>query len=370
MGSIIVKDVRVYPGTKKNIVHSQRSMVSYPSPRVAGKLILRANQHSRQNYRMLSFVPFGKTENAVGELSGAFEAAHSTPHINRALPSLEAESYAKLRGKLYKGSAALGVTFASWRQSREMIINRYRQMSLQSDSFEQRANSILRMRGRKKHLALDKLGSQYLEMVFGWKPLLADIHAAIATVAQDISRPPFVKAQARTYVEFEHVVSNTPSYRNVYQYSGIVRVKRAARVEIENPNRWLQERAGLRNSFAVAWDLVPWSWVVNMFVNTGQLVNSVTDFAGLKFIDGTITTAYKLTCHQSYARNPNGAPSYGGRAAHEQDVKLRKLNASVRPPLVFKVPDLNWDLACIAASLFFQKFRRVERLVNVELFRR
>lgn len=337
------------------------------SPRVNGKLKLVANPHSRQNSKNLSYTTFGRAASADAILAGGYLINDYTAAINSAFGPLEAETYARLRGKLYKGSAALGVTIASWKQSREMIVNRYRQMSLQSDRFERYANSVFRIdrKSRERKLALDKLADQYLEMVFGWRPLLGDIHAACKTVIDTAPQARWVSASARNYFSQQKVVSNTATLYDKRECSGVVRVNRTALVEVSNPNSWLQERAGLQNPAAVAWDLVPWSFVVNMFVNTGQLVNSVTDFTGLTFKNGSTTKAYVLTARQT-AYNPKGQPSpYGGQSAFQYDTKIRSVGAVARPPLVTKLPDVNWELAAIAASLFLQKFRRVSSLVNL-----
>lgn len=142
-----------------------------------------------------------------------------------------------------------------------------------------------------------------------------------------------------------------------------MRVSRSATVEISNPNGWLRERAGLNNPAAVAWDLVPWSFVVNMFVNTGQLVNSITDFVGLSFPSSSITTRYDLN-YRTHISGRISPKVYGsGSADFRYDFKMRQLGGVARPPVVFKVPDLNWGLAAIAASLFAQKFSAANSLL-------
>lgn len=283
-----------------------------------------------------------------------------------AWPHLDAETYAKLRGKLYKGSAALGVTMASWRQSREMIVTRYRQLSLQSDRFEVSARRLIDhiridRNQRRVQFRLDKLGSQYLEMVFGWQPLLADIHAACVTVINAQPAAQRVNAKAQTYWSSrEHLDAGTIWTETL---SGPLRATRSVTVEISNPNLWLRERAGLNNPATVAWDLVPWSFVVNMISNVGSLVNSITDFAGLDFPSSSITRHFDLTYRLTVSiPSTHGRHTGFGDYRHEQ--KWRDLNGLARPPLVIKVPDVNWETACIAASLFFQKFRKLDSLMG------
>ena len=275
---------------------------------------------------------------------------------------LEQETYAKLRGKLYKGSAALGVTMASWRQSREMIVDRYRQLSLQSDSFERRAHAVIKRtrlskNSRRVNIELSKLGGQYLELVFGWQPLLTDIHAAASTVIHTRPQTQRVTARARGHVEGEWVIRPGQWWRT---HKGVIRCTRSATVEISNPNLYLADRAGLLNPAAVAWDLVPWSWVVNLFSNIGTLVNSVTDFAGLSFPSSSITRTADLVHTETYRVDGVGS----AHGTYHTDYKYRDLNGVARPPLILRVPEVNWGLAAIAASVFAQKFRRLDNLMS------
>lgn len=136
------------------------------------------------------------------------------------------------------------------------------------------------------------------------------------------------------------------------------RCTRAATVVIANPNAWLMERAGLLNLASVGWDLVPWSFVVNVVVNTGQLVNSITDFVGLEFPSGSTTETLngvgETTCR---GRGE-------GRATHTVRQKIRNLNPVAAPPLAFRLPEANWGTAAMAASLFTQNFSKVSSLVT------
>lgn len=287
-------------------------------------------------------------------------------YIGDAWPHLENESYAKLRGKLYKGSASLGITMAKWKQSREMIVTRYRQMSLQSDRFEESARRLIDLiridkNHRRVQLNTKKLGSQYLELVFGWKPFLSDIHAACATVIDTEPQTRRVTARAKTYWYSEMGSTGSTTIRGVL--SGPIRVTRSATCQVSNPNTWLRERAGLNNPAAVAWDAVPWSFVVNMFVNTGTLVNSITDFAGLSFPSSSITRHFDLT-FRLVVLVPGSHGLHQGIGDYRQEFKERALNGVERPPLVLKIPGVNWELAGIAASLFFQKFRRLDSLMG------
>lgn len=332
------------------------------SPKVDGRLQLRAipcTMEFTQNYAA-RFRPsfFGPNTNTIAYLSSGWD-----------LRDLQASSYAKFRGKLYSGNAQLGVTFASWRQSRDMIAKRSRPIATQaSELFNEISKSpaaqraLARRRGDKLGdiAQLRALSGLHLEVIFGWQPLVQDIHNACMTVIQSAAQTTWVRGSSTGFLS---------QSGNLWMdgFGGVnsskdcmARVTRAAGVRVNNPNLWLAERAGLINPAAVAWDLVPWSFVVNMFSNVGGLVNSITDFAGLEFINASETTTLRVTLNENYL-------DHLGRSAatlvSQGRFKYRSGRADAPPPLIWKVPDLNWETAAMACSLAFGKVRTLSKLL-------
>ena len=93
---------------------------------------------------------------------------------NRISARLYSSAYARFMGKLYEGSAALGVTAGSYKQFADRIWTRYRDMT----------TDISEVMARSRGLTPKKVASLHLETIFGWKPLLQDIHSASMTVIQ------------------------------------------------------------------------------------------------------------------------------------------------------------------------------------------
>jgi hypothetical protein len=265
-------------------------------------------------------------------------------------------AYSKLRGRLYKGNAGLGVGLASMSQSRQMIVKRFQQL-------ESRVGSSLLKLSRAEPRAMAKaIASTHLEVIFGWTPLLADIHAAATSVIQQADVYEFVTG-AQASSEQIGYMGDGPPFAVFVNGSIATSTRISTKVEIVNPNRWLQERAGLLNPVAVAWDVVPWSFVVNMFVNTGSLVNSITDFAGLQFTDGSITDTARIK-KTTFAKPVPDPKKQSGQCDTAEIWKNRRLFTVPPPPsLEFKIPGASWELAAMAASLFVQKFVKLSRLL-------
>lgn len=315
-----------------------------------GKLILRDHGLYRQFLTNTSFT--SGDPGASAELNSLTEIAfiERLPYLTRS--SAQSETYARVRGKLYQGSAALGVTAGSYKQSREMIVNRYGTLNASAKQLiDQLSRSVARRRVSKD------IASQHLEVIFGWQPLIKDIVASAFSVVQLAANTEYISA---TVVKPETLQKTW--YRNGYIIQErtvcTYRCTRSATVVIANPNAWLMERAGLLNLASVGWDLVPWSFVVNMVVNTGQLVNSITDFVGLEFPSGSITETLngvgETTCRGRGT----------GKTTHITRQKIRSLSPVAAPPLAFRLPEANWGTAAMAASLFTQNFSKVSSLVT------
>lgn len=346
-------------GYSANVVALNSRKVWEQGPRDrSGKLVLEAHAHERAVGRLMAFRPTKGL--GVVTLQGApgFQLKGDNPFY-RMSQRLSAEAYAKFRGKLYYGKASLGVTAASYRQSAEMIRNRYGTLNQSATSLLSQLSDELagrRTAGKNSRSA----SSTYLEYLFGWSPLVEDVRAAVNTVCQHAAVDSWVAGTARgAETSFEKYGDS--SEWGTYTRSGHARVKRCAMVRITNPNLWLAERAGAVNIAAIAWDLVPWSFVVNMFSNVGQIVNSVTDFVGLGFDKESTTTFAKV-----YTTNEYFIPSRGGSlgtSTFVTDEKNRLVGATKRPPLTVKVPDVNWETAAMAASLFNQKLNAIGKIV-------
>lgn len=147
-----------------------------------------------------------------------------------------------------------------------------------------------RVRGRQipgkvstKHYA----SALWLELHFGWSPLMGDIHDAFATVES----PPPKAGYIYGFGNQSYRKTNSAPWDYLkYNFTGTISVKYAVRVEVTNPNLHLASKMGLINPLSIAWELAPFSFVIDWFTNVGQILDSVTDFVGLDIISGYSNT--------------------------------------------------------------------------------
>jgi len=125
-------------------------------------------------------------------------------------------------------------------------------------------------------------GSNYLEFHFGWEPLMKDIEASL-----DIFNNPMwnkVGLPVKGYGQESDTVgpSSHPNFaiRSYYTFSSGVVLR--ARVKVVDADIHRLEQLGLLNPAVLAWELVPFSFVVDWFVNVGNYLAGMTDFMGLE----------------------------------------------------------------------------------------
>lgn len=351
----------VGPNAKK--VYTEQWSGTYSnSPRVNGVLVLRSNPCNLRHWRLTGYSEtpstYGYYSSGGGADSGYTPPQGFTPSDNQA--------YNRWRGKLHKGGASLGVTLGSWKQSRRMITDRCRKLGDHLDYALKRLNSndVLRHRVERKKRSRELLADDILETKFGWKPLFEDLHASLFTVCKDGVPPEWVRGSGRS-IQKSLYFSNSGQVRYTSECNFVVTTTYGAKVAISNPNLWLLNRLGLINPATVAWDLIPWSFVVQMFVNVNSLIESVTDTVGLDVTEHSITRSWK-NLQQDLQVGTAGVYSGMVYKANQFVVsKTRTLGTPLKPVLALTVPELNWDLAVTAASLAVQKFKRINRLLGI-----
>lgn len=364
----MVQKTKVYTIPATGIPKIDHYAIWNTSSRVNGKLVLRPQaltyMHNVERDRMdASRGTWGLPSQQLINFQG--NTGPGRQGNSQFWDSLETRALARFNGKLKKGGASLGVTLASWKQSREMISSRLEK----AHSIFDRVESNLKKPKRRKPFRdfAQARASDILETEFGWVPLVQDIHSAMTT-ACDVPDSPWVRARQSAPIgeTWKDGDSSSPYYSRT-TWEGIAWATISAQCRVSNPNLWLLNRLGLINPATVIWDLVPWSFVVNMFVNVNQVLSSFTDHAGLSFDNVSVTRSRTVTCDYFCAAGKQAFGSdYRGFTSCSQELKdkVRRVGSFPTPSLEFRPPKLNWELAVIASSLLVQKIGRIERLAR------
>jgi hypothetical protein len=153
----------------------------------------------------------------------------------------------------------------------------------------------LRMKYIPKNVGVHKsFASNYLEFHFGMEPLYHDIYDSCEVINNPVKSFTFEKSRASSpykqswSVDFGGVLEQDSA-------SGQLRCIQGARIKaINSAGLHSLEQLGLANPAALAWEVVPFSFVVDWFVNVGDFLSSFTDFAGMTLDSTFSTTSYKI----------------------------------------------------------------------------
>lgn len=219
------------------------------------------------------------------------------------------EAKTKALLKLADSTANLGENFATLGQTLRML---HAPVSSIAEGIKSVArNRSLRPYMRESLSSLNRQGiltasaKKYLEYVYGWKPLMQDIHGLIQYAKERGIRPLLLSSSATASRSVAVKPAGYDSFSEKVRVDvtgGIatskVRCKLWARID---PN-WSGTRAlnqlGLANPAALAWELTSLSFVVDWILPIGQVLNALTAPAGLVFVNGSLSN--RLSCSASY----------------------------------------------------------------------
>lgn len=260
----------------------------------------------------------------------------------------------------------LGSTLAMWRESAQMVALRATQMRKAYQHLKRgRFQSFLKELGavpKRKHTDLRRskpkeAGGLWLEYWMGWAPLVGDIHSSLQ-VATTTLPAVTVKATASTPVSYRQYVDNMPYGLLSRTAEGKVVVKIQANVWISNPNLYLADRLGLLNPVYILYDMMPWSWMLNWFVNIEQLAISVVPPQGITY-DRAFTTRH-CKCKGSYEdlQFNWGTSSYDVLAGSWEGYTTRRsLGVPSSYKVVWNFSGLSYTRAATAISLLLQQLK-------------
>lgn len=205
------------------------------------------------------------------------------------------------------------------------------------------------------------ISSGYLEWMYGWLPLCRDIHAMHEDLKQKLS-PPLVLEGHRTVRSNEistDVRTETQGKWNDRYQACIGRNHCSIYARISDSVVAKAQASGLVNPLALAWEVVPYSFVVDWAMPVGNTLAALTASAGLTFLDGYENEVREGHVVATYTRN--GVTYLSGRGESLQcDVfalKRDKLSGFPAPAFYGKSPFSTTHTAN-AINLLYQLFDR------------
>lgn len=266
-------------------------------------------------YRFYRF--YGTTKTDSWDTSGGYSPGYPTKESDFSLSSQP--EYANLRQAAYNrayekmraqamDSAGWAENFAQINKSRATVVKAAEAIStivkaLRRTRFDDALRVMIKVhehRRRKWRKVVPegasyskKVAENFLEFEYGIKPLVSDIQDSMKILLGS----PFDKTvRGRSSERIAKITragggfGSNPKY--FYAQSdlvdGWVTLTCRATIRVTNPNLFLANQLGLID-LALPWKLIPFSFIVDWFVNVEQVINSMTDWYGVELLNPHVT---------------------------------------------------------------------------------
>lgn len=249
-------------------------------------------------------VPYWSEEEELGYfLNGTQDL---TGYSSDIFEDLGLKARAKLLTKLKSQSINLAVAVGEGTRTVNLIATKAKQiakagLALRKGNLQGAARALGvppkgKSEGRSRR---QTLAQNWLELQYGWKPLLNDIYGGAQFLANQnnwVQRSVIRSSATRETTRKSVVESDLQTRRTVQTDTYTVKYV----VYFAEPSGGSPRTAlGLSNPLAVAWELVPFSFVVDWFLPLGDFFSNVDATIGSTFVKGCLTEFWRANSRQT-----------------------------------------------------------------------
>jgi hypothetical protein len=293
-------------------------------------------------------------ESVTGETSAA---AVNLAERNQALEMISTRSTqmwrafrALRRGNLAQFSTELGYESTGW-------ANHFRKRNPKDPKDRPYSKSI---RGKQ---TFKNASDIWLEYHFGWSPLIKDIHNSINIFVRDFTAVAKGSGRATDYVSTAYPggICGVLQAHGWHSYTARRRVQ--AEVKITNPTLFLAEQLGLTNPLTVAWELIPFSFLVDWVSNVSSVLSAYGGRYGYELLrprsNRKDSAQSEVGVYIRWCGPPEQPLSVHLPPVYSEGFRFLRSGTLTLPPLVFSLPDVwSWRRALTAISLLGQQIGR------------
>lgn len=294
--------------------------------------------------------------------------------------------YGKLVDEVSGSKGELLTSAMEWRTSLDMISSRVTQigrayLALRQFKFKKVA-TILGIpvpakiqkiqRQPRKHQKITTPTELWLEYWMGWAPMIGDVANAVDTLQKGPGETKHFRVGVADEVTEKRYLGNYGLYGlsmkpphgvAIFDITRRGKFSAYADMKVTNHNLHLADQLGFTNPALTAWQMLPFSFMVDWFANVGTVIGSLTDFVGVEFTNtGTAESCFTFTNCKEYSPEYSGwtylymkQSSNGGSTMQKQ----RTPGALPKPRLQIKMLDkLSKSRAATSISLLVEIFLR------------
>lgn len=242
-----------------------------------------------------------------------------------------------LREKLAGNKYNLGSSVAEYRESVKLFVGAAK--SLHS------AYRTIRGHMPRRKLRACSVPAAVLQYNFGVAPLVEDLYSSVEVLRHRLEEPLFRRLSVGIKIPFSGPFTYGPYD---YDANGLFRQRATVNYRID-PNYSLSSDFDFGNPIEWAWELIPFSFVVDWAIPIGNWLGSLDALLGITDINGTVTTRTK----DSWTYRSNVAFQYIGRIGTYESLSYQRSVMTSIPMPEFPAwsPSLSFKRATNAVSL-------------------
>jgi len=228
---------------------------------------------------------------------------------------------------------------------------------------------------RRGHNLRQTASKLWLELQYGWKPLLSDVHGSAELLAKNDAADPgrygaTVKGRASSkdlyfYDRDNHFTGSGCPCHYTCRVDTQFRAAVHLNYELDNPAIAQANSMGLLNPLELAWEELPFSFVADWFYPVGDYLSLIGSDAGWNFRAGSISRRITQDATQTISENRDSSYNYGytdvavwgqAKKRHRSTIRTIFLNSPV-PELIKPKNPLSALHCSEAIALLSKAFR-------------
>lgn len=235
-----------------------------------------------------------------------------------------------------------------------------------SDLFKSKNSHKTKVRNFKEEIkpSPQNLSSWWLEFRYGWRPLVDDIFGACQVIADSyhVTKPVFSSVYDKQQAQkFGYKLFDASGQGGIELLDVLYKEKTTVKIAFIESSPVIQQMSslGFTNPTLLAWELLPYSFVVDWFVPVGGYLSNLDATVGLSFRSGTSTTKKRLY-GQSWIQPvslPTRTLTHGGRT-FIQESKVRSVLSEFPSPTLLVDPYIDTKRLLSGIALLTQAFKR------------
>lgn len=181
----------------------------------------------------------------------------------------------KIREEIMSGKAQLAVDLVELRKTKDMVSNAG--LTLFKAYRDLRAGRPFAqfVRAMNKDGFRGTLGNKWLEYIYGWAPTVSGAFDTAEILSESLQQGLTSVGRVKARQIRNHSVTDSYKAEEVYE---IARATGYYQYTIRDAKLLRLSQLGFTNPLSVAWELLPWSFVLDWFIDVGGYINRM-DFA-------------------------------------------------------------------------------------------